>query len=343
MTSLLALLFLAGTVHAAPAARPAYPGAMSDKAFGVLLLAEGGGRDLLDSITTMTTTYAAQFPLEYAGGEADVKAIQKAVDRLQGRRIKKLVVVPLYASSHSPLMEQTRYIFGIREEPPAEFFTAARRPAGYSIQRRVQFQGKLSVVLAAAPDDDPLVVDVLTSRALALSKHPDAEALVLVGLVPDATPPDEAVLGRGPKPPTAADGFRQTLSFLAERVRARGGFKSAHPAVLSPEARHQSEREGREEELRSLVRSLSRSRRVLVVPCAVTGGETAQHIVRALRGTFMRYNEKGLLPDPRMVRWVGQAVNQALPLPDMRVYKDAGKPLPGAVKPLGVKLSGSLK
>ncbi len=57
----------------------------------------------------------------------------------------------------------------------------------------------------------------------------------------------------------------------------------------------------------------------------------------------MRYNEKGLLPDPRMVRWVGQAVDKALLLPDMRAYKDAGKPLPNAVKPLSVKLSGSSK
>jgi hypothetical protein len=343
MTPLLALLLLAGAAHAAPAARPAYPGAMQDKAFGVLLLAEGGGRDLLDSITAMTTTFAAQFPLEYAGGAADVKAIQKAVDRLQERRIKKLVVVPLYSSSHSPLMEQTRYIFGIREEPPAEFFTAARRPAGYSIQRRVQFKGKVAVVLAPAPDEDPLVLDILTSRALALSKHPEAEALVLVGLAPDATPPDETVLGRGPAPPTTADGLRQALSSLAERVRARGGFKSAYPAVLSPEAPRQSERQGREDELRGLVRSLSRSQRVLVVPYAVTGGETSQHIVRALRGTFMRHNEKGLLPDPRMVRWVGQVVGKAVALPDMRVYKDAGKPLPGSVKPLSVKLSGSSK
>jgi hypothetical protein len=126
-------------------------------------------------------------------------------------------------------------------------------------------------------------------------------------------------------------------------VRARGGFKSAYPAVLSPEAPRQSERQGREDELRGLVRSLSRSQRVLVVPYAVTGGETSQHIVRALRGTFMRHNEKGLLPDPRMVRWVGQVVGKAVALPDMRVYKDAGKPLPGSVKPLSVKLSGSSK
>lgn len=338
-----ALLVLAGFAHAAAPARPAYPGAMGDQAFGVLLLSEGGGRDLLDSITAMTTTYAAQFPLEYAGGEADVKAIQKAVDRLQGRHIKKLVVVPLYSTSHSPLMEQTRYLFGIREEPPAAFFTAARRPAGYSIQRRVQLQGKTAVVLAAAPDDHPAVLDVLTSRALAVSKHPEAEALVLVGLAPDATPPDATVLGRGSKPLTAADGLRLTLASLAERVRARGGFKSAHAAVLSPEAPRQAEREGPEEELRSLVRSLSRSQRVLVVPYAITGGETSQYIVRALRGTFMRYNEKGLLPDPRMVRWVGEAAAKAAALPDMRAYKDAGKPLPSAVKPLSVKISGSSK
>ena len=252
-------------------------------------------------------------------------------------------MVPLYASSRSPLMEQTRYLFGIRQDPAPEFFTAAHRPAGYALVRRVQFRGKLPVVLTAAPDDDPPVVDVLTSRALKLSKNPAAEALVLVGLAPAAAPLDETVLGQTghPKPPTVEDEYRQLLSSLAERVRARSGLKSAHAAVLQPYAQYQSERERHEETLRSLVRGLSRSQRVLVVTYAVTGSEAAPHILRALQGTFMRYNEKGLLPDERMVRWVADAIRRGAALPDMRVYKDAGRALPRTVKPMSVKLSGS--
>jgi hypothetical protein len=339
----LAFLLLAGGAHAAPL--PAAPSLrnLRDKPFGVLLLGCGGGRDWQDALAAMTKAFAAQFPLAFAGDSADVRTIQEAVDGLEAARIKKLVVVPLYAASRSPLMEQTRYLFGIRKDPSPEFFTAAHLPSGYAIVRRVMFRGKLPVVLTTAPDDDPLVVDVLTSRALKLSKHPESEALVLVGLAPAAAPPDDTVLGRAARqePPTAEDEYRQLLSSLAERVRARGGFKSAQAAVLQPDARHQSDRERHDAALRSLVRELSRSQRVLVVPYAMTGGEAAPVITRALQGTFMRFTDKGLLPDDRMVRWVGDAVRRGADLPDMRTYKDAGRPLPGAVKPMSLKLSGS--
>jgi hypothetical protein len=197
--------------------------------------------------------------------------------------------------------------------------------------------------LTTAPDDDPLVVDILTSRALKLSKHPENEALVLVGLAPAAAPRDETVLGRAsqPKPPTSEDDFRQLLSSLAERISARGAFKSAHAAVLQPYAQHQSDRDHHEEALRGLVHDLSRSQRVLVVPYALTGGEAAPIITRALQGTFMRFNDQGLLPDDRMVRWVSEAIQRGAALPDMRVYKDAGRPLPGTVKTMSFKLSES--
>jgi len=344
MTSALSLAFLllADGVRAAPLTRTPSAATLQDKPFGVLLLGETGGKELREALAAMTTTFAPQFPFEFAGGAADVKAIQKAVDRLQDAHIKKLVVVPLYAASRSPLMEQTRYIFGIRQDPAPEFFTAAHRPSGYALVRRVQSRGRLPVVLTAAPDDDPLVVDILTSRALQLSKHPAAEALVLVGLAPAAAPRDETVLGQAasPQPPTGEDEYRQLLSSLTERVRARGSFQSAHAAVLQPYAQHQSERKRHEDTLRSLVRGLSRSQRVLVVTYAVTGGEAAPHILRALQGTFMRYNEKGLLPDDRMVRWVAGAIRRGAALPDMRAYKDAGRPLPRTVKPLSAKLSG---
>jgi hypothetical protein len=188
-----------------------------------------------------------------------------------------------------------------------------------------------------------LVVDILASRAVKLSKHPDDEAVVLVGLAPAAAPIDATVLGQGSraKPLTPEDEFGQMLSSLAERVRARGAFKSARAAVLQPYAQHQADRERHDAALRSLVRELSRSQRVLVVPYAVTGGEAAPIIVRALQGTFMRFNDQGLLPDERMVRWVDEAIRRGAALPDMRVYKDAGRPLPATAKPMGFRLSGS--
>jgi len=323
------LTFLAGSLHAGPLTPLT---ALTDKSFGVLLLGDGGDKDWKDALAAFTKKLSPQFPLAFAPGEADAKAIQKAVDRLQAARVKKLVVVPLYVTSDSPLMDETRFLFGIRKDPSPEFFRAEGAVSGYAIVRRVQT--KVPVVLTQALDDHPLVVEVLTSRALSLSRHASDEALVVVGLAPVAGPVNGESLGRTPaaKPATAEDEYRQTLSALAERVRAKGGFKTGHAAVLQPQALHQSERERHEGDLRKLVRELSRSQRVLVVPHAVTGEIASRTILRALQGTFMRYTQKGLLPDDRIVRWVEETARQGATLPDMKVFKDAGRPLPAAGK-----------
>ena len=326
----LAFLCLAGGLHAAPLAN------LQSKPFGVLLLGAGWDQDWKNALADMTLKFSPQFPLEFAGGAADVRAIQKAVDRLQAARIQKLVVVPLYAAAHSPLMDETRFILGLRQDPAPDFFAAAHSPTGNSLVRRVQFPGKLPGVMTPAPEDHALVVEVLTSRALQLSQDPAHEALVLVGLAPAAgaarEPAPLTTAVPGLRPPDANEEYQHMLASLAERVRAKGTFRSAHAAVLRPETWLQADRERAEEELRRMVRELGRSQRVLVIPYAITGAAAQTPILHALQGTFMHYNAKGLLPDERIVRWVGEAVRQGAALPDMRLFKDAGRPLPMPAK-----------
>jgi len=313
---------------------------MQNKAFGVLLLGDGGDRDWKDGLAAMFKKLAPEFPLEFAAGQADVKAIQKAVDRLAADRIKKLVVVPLYTTSDSPLMDETRFLFGIRKDPSTAFFAASRTHSGYAMVRRVET--KLPVVLTPALDDNPLVVEVLTSRALSLSKKPENEAVVLVGLAPPAPPADEehSVLPPGSKPSAPEEEFQQTLSAMVEKIRAKGGFRVGQAAVLQPEALRQSDRQRHDEELRKLVRGLGSTRHVLVIPYAVTGELASYHILRALQGTFMRYSSKGLLPDDRMVRWVEETAKRGAALPDMRAYKEAGRALSSFSKATHLKSQG---
>jgi hypothetical protein len=343
------LLTLLGSVgRAAPAAPQAPLKTLAEKPFGLLVLGAGGDRDWKTAVDAMSKKFSRDLPFDFAEGEADVQAIQKAVDRLQAARVKKLVVVPLYPTSNSPLMDETRFIFGIREDPSPEFFRAGHASAGYAMVRRAQI--KLPVVLTQALDDNPLVVEVLTSRALALSRHAPDEAVILVGLAPASAPAEGNLLRRSAqtpaaKPDSSEDEYRQTLAALAERVRAKGGFKSGGAAVLEPDALHQSDRQHHEDELRKQVWELSRSQRILIVPHALTGEVSSRIIARALQGTFVRRSEKGLLPDDRIVRWVDETARQAAGLPDMRAFKDAGRPLPseGQSKPTRLKLQGNLQ
>lgn len=307
---------------ATPTAKPFVT--LEQKPFGVLLLGEGGDREWEDFVTTVIRDLSKKFPIEFVFGEADVKLIQKGVDSLQASHVKKLVVVPLFLTSTSPLMDETRFLFGINENPSPDFFKASRAGAGYALVRRVQT--KLPVVLTSALDDSAVVVDILTSRALSLSKHPSDEVLVLVGVSPAMRLDEGMPLGPAKKPPLAMARYDQTLATLAERVRAKGGFKTAASTALS-DSPLQSQRDRTDEALRHLVREMSLRHRVLVVPHALTGVLPSRRILPALNGVFMRYNEKGLLPDNRIEHWIEETVSQGAALPNMRVYKDAGKPL----------------
>ena len=62
----------------------------------------------------------------------------------------------------------------------------------------------------------------------------------------------------------------------------------------------------------------------------------SQQIRRALQGTFMRFNENGLLPDARITRWIEETARKGAGLPNMKTFKDAGKPLSNAARPLRI-------
>jgi hypothetical protein len=208
-------------------------------------------------------------------------------------------------------MQETRFLLGLQKDPSPGFFRATRSRMGSRIVRRVGTD--LPIVLANAPDDNPVVAEVLTSRALSLSRRPADEAVIVVGLA-SAT--------------DSVDDYSRMLSRLAEQLRAKGGFATAHAVILEPQASRQAARERAQERLRKLARELGRSRRVLVVPHALSGAAASRTIRRALQGVFMRYSENGLLPDERIIRWACDSARQASGLPDMRTYKDAGRLLP---------------
>lgn len=298
-------------ILSAPAHAGASMGAsLSEKPFGLLLLGEEDGKDWKAFEGALALKASKRYPLEVALGRADAKAIQKSIDRLQSQNVKKIVVVPLILDTNSELMEQLRYLFGIRKEPSLDFFGSGRR-GGPALVRRIQ--SKVPLVMTQALDDQPAVVEVLTSRALALSKGPARESLALVSLAPGSE--------------KAAEQWAQTLNSLAERVRAKGGFKSASAFLLEENA-PQSARDKRREKFKAAVQELSRHGQVLVVPLDVMAGGFTSRIPRVLSGSFMRFSGKALLPDERITAWAQESALAAAALPDMRTFKDAGRALP---------------
>ncbi|MFA6318724.1 MAG: hypothetical protein WC943_15050 [Elusimicrobiota bacterium] len=276
----------------------------------VLLMAPSAGQDWARVVADVRASLGRRYLVE-SGAASDVKSLQSAVDRLQARKVKKIVAVPLLLSSHSAEMDENRYLFGIREKPSEAFLGGSHAHSGYSLVRRIR--AKVPVVLTDGLDDHPVFAEILTDRALTQSKDASRESVVLV------VPSFERDL--------ANSQWAGTISALADRVRKTTHFMSVQTVFL-PEDSAQSGRDKSEKILRETIRTLAETGRVIVVPLSLSRGPE-RRLRKLFEGLFVRFDGKAALPDKKICRWVEESLAKGAKLPDMRAYtKDEAPPAP---------------
>jgi len=299
-----ALLLAAGLCAAEPGLS-----ALKTKRFGVLLLGEGGAGSWAATVQDARKALGKDAPLEFAEGQADPRSIQRGIDALESQGVRLIVAVPLFLDSQSPVMDQTRFLLGLRERPSDAFLGGAHALAGGPPQR---LNVRTPLVLAKALDDNALLVEVIAARARKLSSRPNDDTLILVGTPPSSK--DDALRWAG------------LMSSLAEKAGRSAGFKAARAMALAAES-DQDARERSERQIGQTLRKLRASGGVVVVPAELTPGAQRMALDRMLDGAFVRYDGQGLLPDPKFARWIKQAAEQASKLPDMRLYQKDRKSL----------------
>lgn len=282
------------------------------RAYGILLLGHGGSTVWNQSILDVEKAVAdKKIPIELAFGMADSVEIQNAINRLQEQHVQKIVVVPLFVSSHSEVIEQTKYVLGMRKTPSKEFVDAPHSHMTDMIVKRAKIQ--VPIVITPALDDHPIVADILLDRAKAMSRDPSKEFVILVG--------------HGPLKDEDNELWLTYMNNLARALQVRGGFAGVYTATLRddslPDVRTKADKI-----LRDMVARLSRQGRVLVVPELIASGGIERDIVKALDGMFYSWTGKTLLPDPRITQWVMDSAQKASVLPGMQQFKDEGRPLP---------------
>ena len=276
-------------VAAGPSAWP------SAQEIGVLVLAHGGSAQWNRTVERTVAEANLGSPTEIAFGMGmhpeEVEGFQAAVDRLQGRGVSRIVIVPLLVSSTSEVMRQFQYLFGLRDHGSWE---TGVKP----LARRVP------IAMAGALDDDPLVAEVLLERALELSRTPEREAVILVAHGPTAEEDNARWL--------------DAMGRLAERIRQQGRFRLVIPVTLRDDA-PKPVRDQATRAMRELVQQQAEEGAVLVVPLLLAGGGIEGKIPQRLRGLHYLYRGRTLLPDPRLSRWLAEQVRVAcLPSPGDR-------------------------
>jgi len=281
------------------------------KSVGVLVVAEYGGGEWNRFVSDARKALGKGVPLEAYAGALGSKPLQKAVDRLQAERIERIIVVPVVLDSAVPEVEQLRYLFGAREFPSEAFLEKWRM--GKRLVARVKT--KLPVVITAGIDGHDSVANILLSHAKTMSRDPAKETVLLLGVGGDGDDEHARLSAR--------------IDSLARGLAAQGRFAGASGfLVRSATAKRPLRREQSIRALRRMIREASQRSRVLIVPCVLIDDGSLRGWKKELDNLFYRWKGTTLLPDPALIAWLKERVEQARTADTMVVFKDGGHLLP---------------
>ncbi|MBI2385910.1 MAG: hypothetical protein HYV14_07840 [Elusimicrobia bacterium] len=312
-------VLLALALSAAPAAAAGFGNAsMGSKPYGVLLLTPDSGGGFKAQLTHIRAELQG-VPLDSVETYNDGTAVQRALDRLKGQHVSKVVAIPLDLVSESSGMDHLRYLFGIREQPSQDRPDEAR-PGMAPVQGKnksalVVFTGRgprrlkseAELVLTATIDKSPALADILADRAKALARDPAKEAVILVGLAPRS---DKSL-----------ETWKTAATAIAESVRVKGGFREA-AVIWVRDGTKAGQQDKDREENKTTLRRLVTEGGAVAVPLAIDGRRVGRLLQRQLGASGYRWNGKGLLGDPRLTEWIVSISKAASALPDVRQYKD---------------------
>ena len=267
---------------------------------GVLVMAHGGDPAWNSVVEEAVAPLSASRPTALAYGMADAASLQKAVLELEAKGVRKIAVVRLFLSGDSFLL-RTEKILGLA--PGAD-----QRPADWdAAMDHSHHHGGGAMMAHMDPDKMPLwkVVSVssfavsrqglleaglgppiMVKRALALSKDPAQESVLLIA--------------HGVGDDKADARWRKAMAPAVAEVRKAAGFRRVQGLTLRddwPEAHARSVAE-----IKAFVGAAHRGGgRALVVPYRLYGfGPQADSI----SGLDIVTDDKGLLPDPSVGVWL---------------------------------------
>jgi sirohydrochlorin cobaltochelatase len=311
---------------------------------GVLVLAHGGSESWNNLVIEATRSTSQKYPVEIAFGMALPRTIQEGINNLESKGVNKIVVVPLFVSSHSFIIRQTEYLLGKRDvlaDPPmvmdhsAGAHNSAAHSSGHSSSSdhgsgsshnsssdshgAHQTQSHDAQHADAEPSLKQLSFKSRIIMTSALDDHP-LVADILFDRIKElsAKPSNETVIivGHGPNPEQDNKNWVKNMESLAAQIAEKQKETGASSRIiLSVTVRDDADKDiydQAKEHLRGLVRQAGKQGDVIVVPLLLSKGGVEQGIVKRLDGLTYKWNGKTLLPDPKIEKFIEVSVSEAL-------------------------------
>lgn len=255
---------------------------------GVLILSHGVGENSDRMMRDSLKPIAERWPTAIGFGMAMMQSahLQSAVDDLIAHGAKTIVLVPSGTTTdYNSLTRQWKYIFDI-DDTPASYLEVPK------IKAPVEF------VMTEHFGAHPLITEILYEHAMAASKDPTKEMLIIVAHGP------EDIADNGPD--------LEIISAHAERIRARGEFADVRIINLQDDAIRPI-RESNVRKLRGWVKEANeRGLTPIVVALAAASHGVQTHIRQDLRGLDYVFADRGLSENPKYVAWMEAAIEAAL-------------------------------
>jgi sirohydrochlorin ferrochelatase len=234
-----------------------------------------------DNVERLARRLDEKHPTEVAFGMADPASIQAAIDRLERRGVTEIAAIPLFVSSHSPIIGNFRYILGLQEHLAKT--TSLRHLDRVTSGARFVFGGGM--------DAHPLISEILLDRAQESSSggEPAKASLILVAHGPNTEEENRLWL--------------QDMEAHATYLRERGGFRSVSVLTHRNDAPPEIKAAAKAAFRRTVEEATRDGYEVVVVPLLLSSGGVEKEVEADLAGLLYRFG-KPLMPHPNIERWV---------------------------------------
>ena len=272
-------------------APPQPPVAGRPAPIGLLLLARDGDPLSNRALTALRKASEKIAPSALAPGLANPGSIQRAINSLAARRVRRILAVPLFAEPENELVMQTRFVLGLGPTLSADMIIVLKNDPRYQTTLFLSRTSSPVPVEWADPvgEDAPLQAEILAERAGRLSRDPSTETLLIVG--------------RGSGIDALDASSRIALARFTELLRTRLGFAGAYAATLRFDA-PPAARARAAASIRKIVVRASSGGRAIVLLDAVCDDGMDWRVRSALKGLSYAFDPRPLSSSPALRRWV---------------------------------------
>ena len=287
---------------------------------GVLIMAHGGSEEWNQNVVQAAEPLEDDYPVEFAWGMANYVTLQKGIQKLEQKGVSEIIAVPLFISSHSPIIRQTEYLFGMRDSladrpmPLMHHTEEYVEMTGAEVDSSDYMHGMLmppnlqpldidaDITMTSALDDHKVVAKILHDRIAALSENPSDETVVIAAHGPNRSSDNKKWIEN-----------MESLSTKIQDIQQQKGegYKQIFALTVRDDAPDATANQAKQQ-FRALVRQSSQFGDVIVVPLFLSSGGREDAVAERLSGLDFKWSGKTLLPDPKISEFLMNSVEKAV-------------------------------